>query len=125
MPKRDKRLEVRLSAMELYQIKKFFGKESISTYVRNHLLEISNECSVDTTNEEDIFQMFQYYLAQDDTANEIFAKFINKMNLGELANIEDDEDEDEHMVWYQGKKITYGELERLEKEYRQQHEKKK
>lgn len=126
MAKRDKRLEVRLSAMELYQIKKFFGKQSISTYVRNHLLEISNECSIDTTSEEDIFEMFQYYLAQDETANEIFAKFIGKMNLGELANIDDEEDEeDEHMVWFQGKKITYSELERLEKEYRQQHEKKK
>lgn len=116
MPKRDKRLEIRLSAMELYQIKKYFGKESISTYVRNHLLEISSECSVDTTNEEDIFEMFRYYISQDETANEIFEKFIKKMDLGELADIE--EEEEENMVWFGGKKITYSELRRLEDEER-------
>lgn len=116
MPKRDKRLEIRLSAMELYQIKKYFGKESISTYVRNHLLEISSECSVDTTKEEDIFEMFRYYISQDETANEIFEKFIKKMDLGELADIE--EEEEENMVWFGGKKITYSELRRLEDEER-------
>lgn len=124
MAKRDKKLEVRLSSIELYQIKKYFGKESISTYIRNHLLEISNECSIDTTKEEDIFEMFQYYLSQNETAMEIFEKFIKKMNLGELANIEDDEECEEGMVWYQGKKITYSELKRLEDEYNKEHQEK-
>lgn len=119
MAKRDKKIEIRVSSMELYQIKKHFGKENVSNYVRNHLLEISSDSAIDTTNEDDIFAMFQYFLQQDETASEIFCKFISKMNLGELADIDEEEDDDEPMTWYMGKKIKYSELEKLEREFKE------
>lgn len=116
MAKRDKKIEVRVSPGELLQIKRYFGNDNISDYVRNHLLEISKDSAIDTTNEQDLYELFKSFLSDDKVARDIFTRFAKETDLGSCDDIINN-DNDEPLVWYMGKQVTYSELEKLQKEY--------
>lgn len=115
--RRDKKIEVRVSPVELMQIKKHFSKEDInlSDYIRNHLLKISEGSKIDTSNEQDLYELFKQFLNDDKVAEDIFFKFA-ETNLGNCDDIV--VTDDERLVWYNGKQITYSELIKLEDEYK-------
>lgn len=116
--RRDKKIEVRVSPTELMQIKRHFGNDNISDYVRNHLLEISEDSKVDTSNEQDLFELFKSFLNDDKVAKDIFIKFAKETDLGSCEDVIST-NSDEPLVWYQGKQITYSELEKIEREYKE------
>lgn len=121
MAKRDKKIEVRVSPGELLQIKRHFGNDNISDYVRNHLLEISKDSAIDTTNEQDLFELFKSFLNEDKVARDIFTRFAKETNLGSCDDIiNTNTDDDEVMVPWQGKMIPYSKLKELEQEERKQ-----
>lgn len=118
--KRNKKIEVRVTELERIQINRYFKREGIklSDYIRNHLLELTKDCALDTSNEKDVFEMFKEYLGDDKVAKDIFTRFA-KSSL-EDEYFDDEEEYDNNMVFYNGKKITYEELQQIEAEYRKQ-----
>ena len=115
--KRDKKIEIRVSPIELMQIKNYFKDKNISDYVRTHLLEISKECEIDTSNEKDLYELFKSFLNDDKVAKDIFTKFAKETNLGSFEDVKSNNC-DENLVWYNGKQITYDELKKIEDEYK-------
>lgn len=115
--KRDKKIEVRVSPVELMQIKKHFKGANISDYVRTHLLEVSKDCALDTSNQTDLYELFKEFLSDDKVAKDIFTRFAKESELGSFEDVSDNET-DEALVWYQGKQITYSELKKIEDEYK-------
>lgn len=122
--RRDKKIEVRVSPIELMQIKNHFNNENInlSDYIRNHLLQISENSKIDTSNEQDLYELFKQFLNDDKVAKDIFIKFAKETNLGDctndvVTNSYDDDETDEVMVWWEGKQIPYSKLKEIEKEY--------
>ena len=115
--KRDKRIDVRVSLSELMQIKSYFKDENISDYVRNHLLDISKDCQIDTSNEADLFELFKAFLNEDSVAKDIFTRFAKETSIGGCTDTVRTNNYDEPMVWYMGKQISYSELEKLQNEY--------
>lgn len=121
MAKRDKKIEVRVSPGELLQIKRHFGNDNISDYIRNHLLEISKDSAIDTTNEQDLFELFKSFLNEDKVARDIFTRFAKETDLGSCDDIiNTNTDDDEVMVPWQGEMIPYSKLKELEQEERKQ-----
>ncbi|MEG0022348.1 MAG: hypothetical protein RR745_05740 [Bacilli bacterium] len=114
---RDKRIDVRVSIAEMMQIKRHFGNENVSDYVRNHLLEISQDSKVDTSNEEDLYELFKQFLGDDKVAKDIFTRFAKETNMGDCTDVVSTKNDSE-LVWWQGKQITYDELKELEKGYK-------
>lgn len=112
--KRDKKIEVRVSPIELMQIKRYFKGSNISDYIRTHLLEVSKDCALDTSNEKDMYELFKEFISDDKVARDIFIKFAK--NLGDCDDIL--VTGDDGLVWYNGKQITYSELKKLEDEYK-------
>ncbi len=115
--KRDKKIEVRVTPMELLQIKRHFGDGELSKHVRDYLLELTKECKVDVTDEVDMYELFKAFLSEDKTSRDIFTKFVRENDLGSFEDVTDSKETDETLVWYQGKKITYTELKRIEDEF--------
>lgn len=116
--KRDKKIEVRVLPVELMQIKKHFGGANISDYIRTHLLEISKDCSIDTSNEKDIYELFKSFLSDDKVAKDIFLRFVKESEIGSFEDVSNSNETDEGLVWYNGKQITYSELKKIEAEYK-------
>ena len=114
--RRDKRIDVRVSATEMLQIKRHFKNENISDYIRNHLLEISADSKVDTSNEQDLYELFKQFLNDDKVAKDIFIKFAKETNLGNCDDIVVTND-DEPLVWWEGKQIPYSKLKEIEEEF--------
>ena len=97
--KRDKKIEVRVSPLELMQIKKHFKGANISDYVRTHLLEVSKDCALDTSNQTDLYELFKEFLNDDKVAKDIFTRFkfysilsslffnLNIINIYKIFNI--------------------------------------
>lgn len=112
--KRDKRIDVRVSATELLQIKRYFGNENISDYIRKHLLEISKDSKVDTSNEQDLYELFKQFLSDEKVSKDIFTKFAKETNLGGCTNVVSACEEE--LAWYMGKQIKYSELVELQRE---------
>lgn len=113
--KRDKKIEVRVSPIELMQIRNYFGSENISDYVRTHLLELSKDCAIDTSNQEDLYELFKSFLNDDKVAKDIFTRFAKETELGSFEDVKSNDDG--NLVWYQGKQITYDELKKIEDEF--------
>ena len=114
--RRDKWIDVRVSATEMLQIKRHFKNENISDYIRNHLLEISADSKVDTSNEQDLYELFKQFLNDDKVAKDIFIKFAKETNLGNCDDIVVTND-DEPLVWWEGKQIPYSKLKEIEEEF--------
>ena len=122
--KRDKRIDVRVSASEMLQIKRHFQNENISDYIRNHLLEISEDSKVDTNNEQDLYELFKQFLSDDKVAKDIFTKFAKETNLGDCTNdvVTNSCADDEPLVWWKGEQIPYSKLKEIEEEYNKTHD---
>lgn len=116
--KRDKKIEVRVSSVELMQIKKHFRGANISDYIRTHLLEISKDCALDISNEKDLYELFKEFLSDEKVAKDIFTRFAKESDLGSFEDISNINEVDEGLIWYNGKQITYNELKKIEDEYK-------
>lgn len=116
--KRDKKIEVRVSPIELMQIKKHFKGSNISDYIRTHLLEVSKDCALDTSNEKDLYDLFKEFLNDEKVAKDIFTRFAKESELGSFEDVSNSNEADEDLVWYNGKQITYSELKKMEDEYK-------
>lgn len=115
--RRDKRIEVRVSPLELMQIKRYFQNENVSDYVRNHLLEISKDCAIDTSNQEDLYELFKSFLSDDKVAKDIFTRFAKENELGSFEDVSNSNETSENLVWWNGKQIPYDELKKIEEEF--------
>ena len=122
MSKRDKVIRVRVSPSEHLQISRYFQStgENMSDHVRKYLLELTHEYELDTTNQADIFQLFQAFLSDDEVAKEIFNKFATSTGLLDCDyNVDTDGAIDENgyneetgrVYFYQGLYYTADELE--------------
>ncbi len=112
--KKDKRIDVRVSASELLQIKRHFGQQNVSDYVRNHLLEISKDSAIDTSNQEDLYELFKAFMSDEKVAKDIFNRFAKESGLGSCTDVVGT-DTDELMVNVNGVMMTYSEAVELDR----------